>query len=67
MSAVTRLLREARALGLLRPLAGDALALALAFVALAGLWIATPGSPGCCGSAHSRSVATEAGQQGGAR
>jgi hypothetical protein len=42
MHALRNLIAEARAHGMLRPLAFDAAALALAFAALAGLWIATP-------------------------
>ncbi len=42
MRPVANLLAEARALGLLRSLPGDAAAMALAFAALAGVWIATP-------------------------
>lgn len=44
MTALRNLLSEAHAHGLLRPLVGDALAMALAFGALALFWIATPGS-----------------------
>lgn len=41
MRSLARLLTYARAHGLLRGLAFDAAALALAFAALAGLWIVT--------------------------
>jgi hypothetical protein len=44
MRPLRNLIREARALGLLRPLAGNALAMALVFGALAMAWIATPGA-----------------------
>lgn len=49
-SPIRQLLAEARALGMLRGLAFDGLAMALVFAALAGLWIIT--TPASLGSAH---------------
>ena len=65
MTALRNLLAEARARNMLRPLAFDAMAMALAFAALAMVWVETPGAsahPDNASAAEDNALATGGGE-----